>query len=77
MLELAIANKIDCPEEAIPEEMLISADEIWVTSSAKEVLPVTRLDDKVVGEGKPGPVWQVMVDIYREYKNSLLEQPRC
>jgi len=77
VLELAVANKFDCGEQMITHEMLLKADEIWVTSSTKEVLPVTKLDGKQVGIGKPGPVWQVMVNIYREYKTHLLEQPRC
>lgn len=77
VLELANVNNMECGEETITQDMLFSADEVWLTSSTKEVLSVTKIDDKPVGLGKPGPVWQRMVDIYREYKNSLLEQPRC
>jgi len=72
VLELAIANNMNCAEEIITQDMLLSAEEVWLTSSTKEVLAVTKLDDKAVGSGKPGPVWQVMTDIYREYKNGLL-----
>lgn len=77
VLELAIANKMDCAEEAVTQEMLMSADEVWLTSSTKEVLSVTQLDKVMIGTGSPGPVWQAMVNLYRDYKKSLLEQPRC
>ncbi len=78
VLELAIENKMDCAEADITEEMLFNADEVWVTSSTKEILPVTKLDAKLVGcgdqAGRPGPVWQVMVEIYRAYKSTLISQ---
>ncbi|MGD8796578.1 MAG: D-amino acid aminotransferase, partial [Thiohalophilus sp.] len=44
---------------------------IWVTSSTREILPVTRLDGKLVGDGNPGPVWEKMYRIYQDYKESL------
>ena len=45
----------------IPEDEVRSADELWLTSSTKEVLAVTRLDGKAVGSGKPGPVFKRML----------------
>lgn len=35
-----------------------TADEIWFTSSSKDVAPVVEIDGKPVGKGKPGPVWE-------------------
>jgi len=57
ILELAEANGIPHHEADIRAEDLAKAAEIWVTSSTKEILPVTTLDDKAVGDGKPGPVF--------------------
>ncbi len=56
----------DCREEPVPEVELRAADEIWLTSSTKEVLPVTRLDGQPVGDGRPGPVWREALDRYRQ-----------
>ena len=55
----------------IAEAEVRSADEIWLTSSTKEVLAVTRLDGKPVGTGKPGPVFRRMHALYQEYKAKL------
>ena len=48
------------------------ADEIWVTSSTKEVLAITTLDGKPVGDGKPGPLFQRMHALYQEFKQTLM-----
>jgi D-alanine transaminase len=55
----------------IAEEELYQADEIWLSSSTKEVLAVTKLDGKPVGTGKPGPVFRRMHALYQEYKKRL------
>lgn len=71
VVELAQANQLDCEERDISRDELLQANEIWVTSSTREILPVTRLNDQPVGNGKPGPVWQKMYRIYQDYKDSL------
>jgi D-alanine transaminase len=70
VIKLAVDNGIPLIEEAVTEDQLRHADEIWMSSSTKEVLPITVLDDKAVGEGKPGPVWQKMDSLYQQYKQS-------
>jgi len=44
------------------------ADEIWLTSSSKEVAPVVELDGKAVGDGKAGPVWQQAQALFSRVK---------
>ena len=46
----------------------VDADEIWITSSTKEVLAVTTLDGKPVGDGHPGPLFRRMHALYQEFK---------
>ncbi|MBS1202532.1 MAG: D-amino acid aminotransferase, partial [Chromatiaceae bacterium] len=58
-------------ERPIPSEGLRSADEIWLSSSTREVLPVTRLDGGPVGSGAPGPVWRRMNSLYQAYKERI------
>ena len=71
VLEIASDNGLDCAEVDISLKMLHEAEEIWVTSSTKEILPVTQLDGESVGNGKPGAVWRVMLDHYQQYKDRL------
>lgn len=68
VVELANANNIECKEASVPVDLLRSADEVWLTSSTKEVLPIVRIDSVDVGNGKPGPMHKQMADLYQAYK---------
>lgn len=71
IVELANDNQLACEETTITEEALCQADEIWLTSSTKEILPVTTLNHQPVSGGKPGPVWQTMYTLFQAYKSKL------
>ena len=71
MIELAKKEGITCLEEEISERQLTQADEIWLTSSTREVMPVIELNRQTVGEGKPGELWQKVSNCYTAYKNQL------
>ncbi len=73
VIELARENKIDCKEEPINEAALNNADEIWISSSTKEIVPVVQLNNKAVGQGAVGPLWRKMAEFYTQYKLSLFE----
>lgn len=68
VLELALDAGIPSVEREITREELASADELWLTSSSREVVPVTRLDGRPVGDGRPGLLWQRMDGLCQEYK---------
>lgn len=71
IVELAIKHGISVSEKNVSLAEMQAADEVWLTSSTKEILPVTCLDDKPVGTGKPGEMWLKMTAIYGEFKRSL------
>jgi D-alanine transaminase len=71
VLELAIGAGIPCREVSISAGDLAQADEIWLTSSTREIMPVTRLDGAEVGSGTPGPLWRQMDTLYQEYKERV------
>jgi branched-subunit amino acid aminotransferase/4-amino-4-deoxychorismate lyase len=48
-----------------PDE-LRQSDEIFLTSSVRSVLPVTRVDGQMLGEGKPGIVTRRLMVLYRQ-----------
>lgn len=74
VLELAAAQGIACRETMLTADELHAADEVWLTSSTREILPVTVLDGQRVGDGRPGPLWRRMTGVYQNYKQSLREQ---
>jgi len=71
VLDLARAAKLPLEIRPMAERELREADEIWVSSSTKEVLPVTTLDGKPVADGKPGPLYARMYALYQEHKAQL------
>jgi D-alanine transaminase len=58
--ELAAREQLPCRSAPVSEAQLRSAEEIWLSAATRGVMPVTRLDGKNVGSGRPGPVWQRM-----------------
>ncbi|HLS89304.1 MAG TPA: D-amino-acid transaminase [Sphingobacteriaceae bacterium] len=58
VIELVREMGLTLREEAVSLSRLRRADEIWLTSTVIEVLPVTSLDGRPVGDGRPGPVYR-------------------
>lgn len=56
--EIAEQHAIAFQERTILREEVFAADEVWIGSSTRVILPLTVLDDQAIGRGKPGPVWQ-------------------
>lgn len=72
ILELAAANNIPVEIGYFTETRIRAADELWISSSTKEVLAITRLDGKAVGNGKPGSLFHRMYGLYQDYKNNVM-----
>jgi len=71
LVELLLESKIPCEEVTITDKELKQADEIWITSSTLEIVPVVKLDAEPVGTGKPGEVWQQATRIYQAFKDRM------
>ena len=72
ILELATAASIKTEVRRISEEEVRTAQELWLTSSTKEVLAITHLDGMPVADGRPGPVFHQMYRLYQNYKNTVM-----
>lgn len=75
VLELAAANGIPVSVGKFDEARIRHADELWLTSSTKEVLAITSLDGAPIGNGRPGPVYWKMHALYQDYKARVMRQP--
>ncbi len=70
--ELAVENGMPHAVRAISEAELRAADEVWMTSSTKEIMPIVRLDGARVGAGVPGPLAQQMDALYQAFKQAVM-----
>ena len=58
VMEMARCIRVSCKEKALTRADLLGADEMWLTSSTRNIVPVTRVDDQHIGDGTPGDLWQ-------------------
>jgi len=70
ILEIARENNIPYSEDIISLDALKTASEIWLTSSTREIVPVVQLDNETIANGKPGPIWRTMNQLFQAYKQS-------
>ncbi len=75
ILELAAGHGLPHEVRDITEAETREADELWMCSSTKEVLPIVTLDGKRVGGGTPGPAFARMYGWYQEFKNTVMRAP--
>ncbi|MGH8239289.1 MAG: D-amino acid aminotransferase, partial [Steroidobacteraceae bacterium] len=54
---------------------LRAADEVWISAATRDVLPVTSIDGRPVGTGKPGPLWQRMNESFNALRERLAGTP--
>lgn len=73
VIELCRTHNVPHELRPIPKEELAEADEVWVTSSTKEIVPVINIDDQAVGDGRVGDEWRKMTRLYRAYKQAFRE----
>ncbi|WP_276205940.1 aminotransferase class IV [Halioglobus japonicus] len=55
-------------ERVVKLEELDTADEVWITSSSKEIAPVIAIEDKPVGDGEVGDMWLAAQTLYSAHK---------
>jgi D-alanine transaminase len=71
MIELARKNNMPLEIRRVARWQVKKADELWIMSSTKEVVPIVRLDDKPIGTGQPGPIFKKMYQLFPDYKRTL------
>ena len=74
ILELAESHGQPVKIAEIEETELRAADEVWMTSSTKEILAITTLDGQPVGTGQPGPLGEQMWQWYQDFKNTVMRK---
>ena len=61
-------SDIKVEERIVTMDEVFNADEVWITSSSKEIAPVVEVDGQQVGDGKVGDVWLAAQELYTQHK---------
>jgi D-alanine transaminase len=72
VVELARADGMALEFRDVTDAEVRAADEVWVTSSSKEVLAIVELDGKRIGDGRPGPAFRRMYQLYQDFKQKVM-----
>ncbi|WP_255988751.1 aminotransferase class IV [Chitinolyticbacter albus] len=75
MIELARAHGLPLQIRDVSEVEVRNADELWLTSSSKEILAIVALDGNPVGNGVPGPIYLTMYTHYQEAAQARRNTP--
>jgi branched-chain amino acid aminotransferase len=69
--EVGKAAGIQVSERTMRDEDLYGADEVFLTSTTRELMPVVQVEDQKIGDGKPGPVTRRLMETFREMVRSV------
>jgi len=60
---------IEVKEVSFNKDSLMDADEVWISSSTREIVPITRIDNSPINNGKVGETWSLIYDRYQAIKS--------
>ncbi|CBW27094.1 putative D-alanine aminotransferase [Halobacteriovorax marinus SJ] len=66
LIQIAKDNKLNISERNFDEDFLKSADECFLTSTTKLLVPITKIDNCLIGDGKPGKYTLQLLDLYKK-----------
>ena len=69
VIECAKINNITVNESSFTKEQLMDADEVWISSSTREIIPITIIDGIQISDGFAGPIWSKVYDQYQSLKS--------
>ena len=71
LFEVGQEAGISVREAVLKDEDLFGADEAFLTSTTREVVPIVKVDDRRIGTGSPGPITRALLDGYRKKAQEL------
>jgi branched-chain amino acid aminotransferase len=75
LFEIGATAGIPMREAVLKDADLLGADEAFLTSTTREVVPIVRVDDRTIGKGTPGPITQALLEAYRLGADALSVRP--
>jgi branched-chain amino acid aminotransferase len=71
VFEIGVASGIAVRDAVLHDADLFGADEAFLTSSTRELVPIVQVDDRRIGQGAPGPVTRALLDRFRSRAQDL------
>ncbi|MBF0206021.1 MAG: aminotransferase class IV, partial [Oligoflexia bacterium] len=69
-------RKFTCKEESFTQQELLLADECFITSATRKIIPVTKIENTVIGDGKPGKMTLQLSELYQQFIDNYLRSHR-
>lgn len=72
VLSIAHEGRLRLEERTILPDELLGADEVFITASSRQVVPIVKVDDRAIADGRPGPVTQKLLSLYNDKVRTLM-----
>jgi len=69
IIDCAKYCEIEVKEVSFNKDSLMAADEVWISSSTREVIPITHIDNSPINNSKVGETWSLIYDRYQAIKS--------
>jgi branched-chain amino acid aminotransferase len=66
VMELGLRQHLQVREEVLTRHDLFNADEVFLTGTAAEIVPVVKIDGRVIGKGSPGPITKALQQAFHQ-----------
>jgi branched-chain amino acid aminotransferase len=76
LFEIGMEEGIPVREAVLRDNDLFAADEAFLTSTTREIVPIVRVDDKLIGSGTPGPITKALLNAFRKRARELTQAVR-
>jgi branched-chain amino acid aminotransferase len=67
VLEIARGRELEVKYQTLKLDQISAVDEVFITSSSRGIVPVIKIDDVTIGQGRPGPITKQLIDAYEAY----------
>ena len=72
VVSIARQGGFDLEERILLPDELLGADEVFITASSRQVVPIVKVDEQPIADGRPGPVTQKLISLYHEKVHALM-----
>ena len=72
VMSIAREGGFDLEERILLPDELLGADEVFITASSRQVVPIVNVDEQPIADGRPGPVTQKLISLYHEKVPALM-----